>query len=87
MSENIKKIETEETVEVVETEETKKEGFVSKVKNGVAKHGKKVGKAALLIGGVALAFVAGKKFGNSGSDDNYNGESFNCDDSEVEETE
>lgn len=60
MSEEIKNI-NEETTEVAEVKESKVKGFVSKVGNGVKKHGKKIVAGVTIVGLGLAAYALGKK--------------------------
>ena len=63
--EEIKNVNIEEIEEVEETEmATESEGFMSKVKGGFKKHGKKIALGAVALAGLGIAFCLGKKSGD-----------------------
>ena len=64
-----------EELEVIETaveevvEETATEGFGAKVWGAVKKHGTKIARGAVILGGLALAFALGKNSADADDED------------------
>lgn len=77
MSNTVKEIETKEEFKEMETKElpaekeVKKEGIMTKAKNGIKKHGKTALKVAGIAGLTVLGFALGVKFGEGASIGGY----------------
>lgn len=60
MSNKINEVNVEEAIEMKEVEATASEKFLDKAKGFIKKHGKKIAAGAAIIGGVLVAYAAGK---------------------------
>ena len=84
MEKEIKKVNNVEETEVVE--ETEKEGFFSKAKKVVKKHGKKIIVGAVVVASTVAAYALGKNSANYDSDDVIESDDYTVDEIGPEET-
>lgn len=84
MEKEIKKVNNVEETEVIE--ETENEGFFSKAKKVVKKHGKKIIVGAVVVASAVAAYALGKNSANYGSDDVIESEDYTVDEIGPEET-
>ena len=71
MNKNINEVNVEEAIVVNEVEEVAPEKITDKVKGFIKKHGKKIAAGAAIVGGILVAYAAGR---NSGDEDEFDGD-------------